>query len=91
MLYVQQVRDKEAFAPITHVDGTCRIQTVGSENPLYVELIEEFRKLTGMPMLLNTSLNVNTKPIAGHKSNAWEIFHRTAIDRMVIGDYTLQK
>jgi predicted NodU family carbamoyl transferase len=42
-------------------------------------------------MLLNTSLNVNTKPIAGYKSNCWDIFHKTAIDSIVIGDYTLQK
>lgn len=91
MLYVQKVRDPKAFAPITHVDNTCRIQTVGNENPLYSELIEEFRKLTGIPMLLNTSLNVNTKPIAGYKSNCWDIFHKTAIDSIVIGDYTLQK
>lgn len=91
MLYVQKVRDKQKFKPITHIDGTCRIQTVGHENLLYAELIEEFRKLTGIPMLLNTSLNVNTKPIAGYKSNAWEIFHKTAIDRVVIGNDVLQK
>lgn len=91
MLYVQKVRDPDAFKPITHIDNTCRIQTVADENPLYAELIEEFRKLTGIPMLLNTSLNVNTKPIAGYRRDVWEILDKTAIDSVVIGDSTLKK
>lgn len=91
MLYVQKIRDTKAFQPITHIDNTCRIQTVDQQNPIYSELIDEFRKLTGIPMLLNTSLNINQKPIAGYRRDAWEIFEKTAIDSVVIGDNTLQK
>jgi carbamoyltransferase len=73
MLYVMDILDKESFPAITHVDGTCRIQTVSQDLEDYYSLIEEFRKLTGIPMLLNTSLNVNGKPIAGHMSDLKDI------------------
>lgn len=91
MLYVQNIRNKTDFQSITHVDGTCRIQTVQNENPLYRELLEEFEKLTGVPMLLNTSLNVGGKPIAGKPRDAWEIFFNTEIYSVVIGGDVLNK
>ena len=65
MLYVMEVLDKESFPSITHVDGTCRPQTVSQDHEVYYELISEFEKLTGIPMLLNTSLN------NGGKANLW--------------------
>lgn len=83
MLYVMDIHDKESFPAITHVDGTCRIQTVSQELEDYYALIDEFKKLTGIPMLLNTSLNVNGKPIAGHMSDMKNI----NVDVKVVGNH----
>jgi len=66
MMYaVNVLEDKQALIPaITHVDGTCRIQTVTSEqNPHYYELISEFNKLKGVPILFNTSFNLAGDPL----------------------------
>jgi len=66
MMYaVNVLKDKQAMIPaITHVDGTCRIQTVTSEqNPHYYELISEFNKLKGVPILFNTSFNLAGDPL----------------------------
>ena len=66
MMYaVNVLKDKQALIPaITHVDGTCRIQTVTSEqNPHYYELISEFNKLKGVPILFNTSFNLAGDPL----------------------------
>ena len=82
MLYVMNILDKEGFPAITHVDGTCRIQTVSQELEDYYCLIEEFKKITGIPMLLNTSLNVNGKPISGHINDLNSI----NVDIKVVGD-----
>jgi len=66
MMYaVNVLEDKQALIPaITHVDGTCRIQTVTSEqNPHYYKLISEFNKLKGVPILFNTSFNLAGDPL----------------------------
>ena len=65
MLYVMDVKDKFSFGSITHFDGTCRPQTVEPEHEDYYQLISEFESLTGIPMVLNTSLNNGGAPIAG--------------------------
>jgi carbamoyltransferase len=90
MLYVAQVKDSSLQA-ITHIDGTCRVQTVKDENPKFRLLLEEFYKLTGCPILLNTSLNLAGKPIAGFPANAQELFENSALDCLVIGDTITQK
>jgi carbamoyltransferase len=66
MMYAADVRaDKVAQIPaVTHVDNTCRVQTVKREdNPNYYALIEEFKKLTGVPVLFNTSFNLAGQPL----------------------------
>jgi carbamoyltransferase len=83
MLMVVDVReDKRARVPaITHVDNTTRPQTVTSEiNPNYYRLISEFYRLTGVPMVLNTSLNVNREPIVEAPIDALICVFGTAID-----------
>jgi len=87
MLYSVKFKDK-IFAPISHIDNTSRIQTVTSEQWYYNELLCEFEKLTGLPMLLNTSLNDNGKPIAGKPEDALELLKNSDIDKIVIGDDT---
>tara|TARA_B100000085_G_C18133506_1_gene346273 strand:- start:52 stop:453 length:402 start_codon:yes stop_codon:yes gene_type:complete len=64
MLYNGRVK-VSGLDPITHVDGTCRHQTVTYDsNPAFYKLLSAFEKKTGCPVLLNTSLNIGGKPIA---------------------------
>jgi carbamoyltransferase len=81
----------DVYPAITHVDGTCRVQTVRDLNPNFRLLLEEFYAITGCPILLNTSLNVANKPIAGYPQNAIEFFYASEIDVMVVGDNVLVK
>jgi carbamoyltransferase len=85
MLYLAKVKD-DRLKSITHIDNTCRIQTLKDENVSFRILLEEFYKLTGIPILLNTSLNVAGEPIAGYEEQAIQIFNETDIDYMVVGD-----
>jgi carbamoyltransferase len=87
MLYVTDIKDKKNFPSITHIDGTCRIQTVNYENNnLYYLLLNRFYELTGIPMLLNTSLNVNGFPICSKPVYALQILNNSEMDILVIGD-----
>jgi carbamoyltransferase len=94
MILVFDVRpEKRALVPaITHVDGTGRVQTVNrTTNPRYWTLIKEFERLTGVGMVLNTSFNVMGEPIVCRPHEAIECFLNTGIDRMIIGDYLVEK
>jgi len=74
MSYVFQVRKKD-IPGVTHVDNSCRIQTLRQEqNYHYYNLINEFYKLTGVPLLLNTSLNLGGKPLANSVEDVMDIF-----------------
>jgi carbamoyltransferase len=87
MLTVYPVRpDKRATIPaVTHVDGTGRLQTVSRQtNPLYWALIKAFEKLTGVPVVLNTSFNEN-EPIVHRPEEALDCFLRTRMDCLVLG------
>lgn len=76
---------------VTHVDGTARIQTLNKkQNPKYYELINEFYKITGVPMVLNTSFNCK-EPIVETPAEAIETFNKTEMDILVINDYILRK
>jgi carbamoyltransferase len=80
------------IASITHVDGTARIQTVGEKtNPRFHRLISEFGKITGIPMLINTSFNVKGQPIVCTPRDAVSTFYMTGMDYLVLGDYVLAK
>jgi carbamoyltransferase len=89
MLLTARVRpDKQHLLPaITHVDGTARVQTVTrAQNPLYYSLIEEFGKLSGVPVLVNTSFNVQGEPIVCTPEEAFNSFAHTDMDYLVMGD-----
>ncbi len=89
MLLTARVRpDKQHLLPaITHLDGTARVQTVErAQNPLYYTLIEEFGKLTGVPVLVNTSFNVHGEPIVCTPEQAYNSFAHTDMDYLVMGD-----
>ena len=86
MLYVGQTQ-KENLKCITHVDGTCRVQTVSKDFPSFIRpLLENFFNKTGCPVLLNTSLNIAGKPIAGKIDDAKKLFASQPIDVLVIGN-----
>jgi carbamoyltransferase len=84
--------DKRSEIPaVTHVDGSGRLQTVSRKtSPLYWELIERFRQRTGVPMLLNTSLNEN-EPIVRTPDEALSCFLRTAMDVLILGDLVVTR
>jgi carbamoyltransferase len=93
MAQVYQIRvEKRALIPaVTHVDGSGRLQTVSrAANPRYFALIEAFRDLTGVPMVLNTSFNEN-EPIVCQPSEALDCFLRTRMDRLVLGDRVVER
>ena len=76
---------------VTHIDGTARIQTINREqNERYYDIINEFYKVTGIPMLLNTSFN-SQEPIVEEPWHAIRTFRETAIDILVINDWMLIK
>jgi carbamoyltransferase len=85
--------EKRALIPaVTHVDGTGRVQTVSRQtNPKYYRLIEEFDKLTGVPVVLNTSFNIRGEPIVHRPEQAIECFLKTGMDALFLGDYVLTK
>ena len=85
--------DKRAVIPaVTHVDGSARVQTVSRKyNPRYHALISEFGRLTGVPVVLNTSLNLMGQPIAAHPRAALANFYSTGMDRMALGSWYLSK
>ena len=92
MLFVAKVKT-DTLQSITHVDGTCRVQTVdaGAPNKAFRQLLEEFYKLTKCPVLLNTSLNLAGKPLAGTVDDAKKFFYSTPLDYLVIGNEILKK
>jgi len=84
MLYLSNM--KKDLPAIQHVDNTCRHQTLSDENPVYRDLIKSFYDITGIPILLNTSLNIGGKPIAGTKRDALKVFYETELDALFIGN-----
>ena len=85
MLYTAQVKQPEKIPAVTHVDGSSRFQTVTEEsNKNYYEIIKAFGKLTGVPVLLNTSLNGNGQPILETEEDAREFYKNSKLDMMVI-------
>jgi carbamoyltransferase len=77
---------------ITHVDYSARIQTVHKDdNRLYHDIIEEFDKLTGVPIVVNTSFNVRGEPIVCNHEDAYRCFMRTHMDYLVLERFILDK
>ena len=84
--------DKKKLIPaVVHVDGTGRIQTVKEENNLkFYKLISEFHKITGVPILLNTSFNEN-EPIVNNPQEAINCFLRTKMDVLVLHNWIIRR
>src|SRR5271157_3692661 len=93
MMQVFQIREEKraAIPAVTHVDGSGRLQTVSRRtNPRYARLIEAFREITGVPMLLNTSFNEN-EPVVCTPQEALDCFLRTSMDLLVLGDVMISR
>jgi carbamoyltransferase len=94
MLFVYPVREEMAdkIPAVRHVDGTARIQTVNEQqHPLYHALLTEFKKITGVPVLVNTSFNTLGKPIVLTPRDAIECFWCSPFDALVIGSFLIEK
>jgi carbamoyltransferase len=94
MLFVYNVKEDKAdrIPAVRHVDGTARIQTVNREqHPAYYDLLSEFNKLTGVPVLVNTSFNTRGEPIVCSPRDAIECFWTSPFDALVINSYLLEK
>ena len=86
------VEGEKRFPAITHVDNTSRIQTVSQEqNERFFNLLRTFDKLTGCPLLLNTSFNVMGEPIVCSPADAISTFQNSGIDILVMNNYIIRK
>jgi len=93
MTKVFQIRTKyrDMIPAVIHVDGTGRLQTVHKEtNPRYYRLIEHFRDLTGVPLVLNTSFN-ESEPVVCYPEEALDCFLRTEMDILVLANFFLER
>ena len=93
MMQVYQIRapQRARIPAVTHVDGSGRLQTLTREsNPRFYALIDAFRGLTGVPMVLNTSFNEN-EPVVCRPEEALDCFLRTKMDVLVMGDWFIAR
>ena len=80
------------ISAVTHVDGSARLQTVRRElNPRYYDLIEKLGNKTGVPVVLNTSFNIQGEPVVESPNDAIRCFFSTGLDALVIGNFVLTK
>jgi carbamoyltransferase len=92
MNQVVKVTDYKSIPSVTHVDGSARIQTVRKElNPLYYNLLKEFEKVSGTPILLNTSFNLRGHTMTNDPQKAIWTFLNCDMDYLVIGNYLISK
>ena len=94
MLFTVPVKkEKQKKIPaVVHIDGSARVQTVSEkDNPLFHQLLKEFYKITGIPVLLNTSFNIKGQPIVCSPEDAINTFLKTGLDILVINNYICRK
>lgn len=94
MLLAPMVREdrKKDIPGVTHVDGTARVQTVNARsNPRLYRLIQEFAKITGVPIVINTSFNLRGEPIVCAPEDAIGCFQRSMMDALVLGNFVVER
>ncbi|MEP6683851.1 MAG: carbamoyltransferase C-terminal domain-containing protein [Parafilimonas sp.] len=94
MLFVYNVKEDKAIKipAVRHVDNTARIQTINrDQHALYYDLLKEFKKKTGVPVLINTSFNTRGEPIVCTPRDAIECFWTSPFDALVINSFLLEK
>jgi len=92
MLLVAKVKKPEIIPAVTHVDQTGRLQSVAkNSNSLYYDLISEFHKLTGVPVIINTSMNVMGEPIVNTPEHAYNMLLKTDMDYLVMSNFLIPR
>lgn len=94
MLFARKMKlSKQKEIPaVVHIDGTARLQTVNKkQNPLFYRLIKEFSQITGIPLVVNTSLNYQGKPMVCTIEQAIECFYNIGLDNLALGSYLISK
>ncbi|MEU1545612.1 carbamoyltransferase C-terminal domain-containing protein [Nocardia sp. NPDC005745] len=94
MLFVHDVDQawRERIPAVTHVDGTARVQTVDpADNPLLARMLSEFDKRTGLPVVINTSLNTAGRPMVDSPRDALECFGSAPIDLLALGSFVVRR
>jgi carbamoyltransferase len=92
MNQVVQVTKYKSIPSVTHVDNSARIQTVREEqNPLYYKLLKAFEKVSGTPILLNTSFNLRGHTMTNEPQKAIWTFKNSDMDYLVLGNYLISK
>ncbi|MDT7729220.1 MAG: carbamoyltransferase [Actinomycetota bacterium] len=94
MLFIHDVdpRWRDRLAAVTHVDGTARVQTVdAAENPLLHRMLGEFDARTGIPAVVNTSLNTAGRPMVDSPRDALELFGSAPVDLLAIGPFVVRR
>jgi carbamoyltransferase len=94
MLFTHEVRPRwrGRIPAVTHVDGSARIQTVDpATEPLLAEVLRAFERRTGVPVLVNTSLNTAGRPIVDSPADVLELFGSAPVDLLAIGPYVVRR
>jgi carbamoyltransferase len=94
MLFVHDVAPawRAQIPAVVHVDGTARVQTVDEDDePLLAEMLRAFRRHTGLPVVVNTSLNTAGRPMVDDIRDALECFGSTPVDLLAIGPFVVQR
>jgi carbamoyltransferase len=94
MLFVHDVRDgwRERIPAVTHVDGTARVQTVDpAEEPLVARVLAAFERRTGLPVVINTSLNTAGRPMVDSPRDALECFGSAPVDLLALGPFAIRR
>jgi carbamoyltransferase len=94
MLFVHRVKPewRDRIPAVTHVDGTARVQTVHPETePLVAELLAAFEQHTGLPVVVNTSLNTAGRPMVDTPREAMELFGSAPVDLLAMGPFAVHR
>jgi carbamoyltransferase len=94
MLFVHHVRSgwSDRLQAVVHVDGTARVQTVDrAEEPLVARMLDEVGRKTGVPVVVNTSLNTAGRPMVDSPRDALECFGSAPLDALAIGPFLLAR
>ena len=83
---------KSKVPAVVHVDGSGRLQTVNKEhNQFFYKVIEEFEKITGIPVILNTSFNINGEPIVLSPDDALNTFFNSGLEFLMMNSFLIKK
>ena len=87
-----RLEHRAALPAVTHIDGSGRVQTVKpGQNPFFHAIISAFGEITGIPVVLNTSFNINGEPIVLSPDDALTTFFNSGLDILAVGSFIISK